>query len=55
MEGSANPVVTAINTLVSSAAGDATTLITTNLPVIGAVVAGIVLMRFGFRIIKQVR
>lgn len=55
MENQASAVVTAINTMISTAASDATGIITTNLPVIGAVVAGIVLMRFGFKMIKQVR
>lgn len=55
MEGQASAVVTAVNTLISSAAADATSLITTNAPIIGAVVAGMVILRYGFKMIKQIR
>lgn len=55
MENQGNAVVTAVNSLLSSAASDATSLITTNLPVIGAVVVAGVLMAFGFKLIKRVK
>lgn len=55
MEGNANAVVTAVNTLISSAASDATSMITTNMPVIGGVVVAVALMGFGFKLINKIR
>lgn len=55
MESNANAVVTAVNSLISQAVTDATSIITTNAPVIGGVVVGVVLLRFGFKMIKQIK
>lgn len=55
MENQSNAVVTAINSLLSSASSDATGMITTNLPVIGGVVVAVALMGFGFKLIGRIR
>lgn len=55
MESGGNAVVSAVNSLVSSAASDATGMITTNVPVIGGVVVAGVLMYFGFKLINKIR
>lgn len=57
MEGGAvNPmstVATAVNTMISNYADAATGIITTNIPVLAAVVGGVILVRFGFRFAKR--
>lgn len=45
-------VGTAIGTMISDYATAATSVITTNLPVIGGIVGAIVLIRFGFKFLK---
>lgn len=55
MESGGNAVVSAVNSLISSAATDATSMITTNVPVIGGVVVAGVLMYFGFKLINKIR
>ena len=55
MENQGNAVVSAVNSLLSSAASDATGMITTNLPVIGGVVVAVALMSFGFKLIGRIR
>lgn len=53
--GQTNAVVTAANSLISSAASDATSMITTNMPVIGGVIVAVALMGFGFKLINRIR
>lgn len=46
-------VATAVNTMISDYATAATGIITTNIPVLAAVVGGVILVRFGFSFAKR--
>lgn len=46
-------ITTAVNSMISDYADAAVGVITTNVPVIAAVVGGMLLVRFGFRFAKR--